>query len=155
MTQEDKDTKNQVDALIQNIVTDLPLIVHEISRAQLLKVLKDANYSAELEHEGDIEWRIDGFLSYLLIAMDGRMIGFQTGFHGYEVSDFSELSEKMNKWHRIIRFARTYSHRKEDGSLRVVLELDLDLTGGVTRDRLVDFLKTCVDIFAHWRREIL
>jgi hypothetical protein len=58
---------------------------------------------------------------------------------------------KVNAWNKTKRFSRSYL----DDDDHVCLELDLDLAGGVTPDRVRDFLKTCRSAFQLWCREVV
>jgi hypothetical protein len=56
----------------------------------------------------------------------------------------------INDWNRNNYYSRSYVDQGGDPTL----ELELDLTGGVTEARILDFFKTCENHFSRWRKEI-
>lgn len=68
-----------------------------------------------------------------LVADDQESIQAYAGFK----SDKANLS-KINDWNRSKRYSRAYIDKEGDP----VIELDLDLVGGITPARFVDFVKT-------------
>jgi len=52
--------------------------------------------------------------------------------------DYNTTLEKVNEWNKNYKYAKIYLDEDND----MVLELDLDLTGGVTIARVKDFLLT-------------
>jgi hypothetical protein len=59
--------------------------------------------------------------------------------------------ETINAWNRDRRFSRGFMDT--DGS--AVLELDLDFTGGISRERVADWLRVCVASVYQWTQEVL
>ena len=59
--------------------------------------------------------------------------------------------DKINAWNAGKRYSRSYLDEEKDPCL----ELDLDLAGGVTRERIVDFLLTCKQSLATCEKEVL
>jgi hypothetical protein len=57
----------------------------------------------------------------------------------------------VNEWNRTKRYSRSYLDEEGDP----FLELDLDLAGGVLKERIVDFLSTCRQSFLIWYDEVL
>ena len=120
---------------IASIIEDMPLVISKISAGQLMNLALEEGYSCS-------------------ISKSGRIITFQTGFQCGD-EDEAALLQRINQWHRCIRFARTYYEKRPENADLLKLELDIDLTGGVTKERLIDFLITCRDMFGKWRAEVL
>ena len=139
---------------ITSIFADMPLVISSVSGEQLLHLLREEGYSCSFDDDGDILWKMDGFTTYLFLSRDQNIITFQTGFHCGDEDEVS-LLKRINQWHRSIRFARTFFEQREEGADLIKLELDIDLTGGVTKERLIDFFITCRDMFSKWRAEVL
>lgn len=99
------------------------------------------------DKNGTLIWKINGFKTRLIIP-DGEAsnIQFHTAFN-----DGSATPEKVNAWNRTKRYSRTYLD--DDGDPH--LELDLDLEGGVTRERIVNFLLTCRVSMEAWCEEVV
>ncbi|MFW8566909.1 YbjN domain-containing protein [Orrella sp. 11846] len=76
----------------------------------------------------------------------GSSLQFYAGFTMDKVS-----SRKLNEWNANRRYSRTYTD--DDGD--PVIELDLDLEGGVSQARILDFLKTAQISFGYWRQEVV
>jgi hypothetical protein len=57
----------------------------------------------------------------------------------------------LNVWNRGYRFSHAYI----DGDGDPVLEIDLDLAGGICEERIKDFVRTCNASFNRFQTEIL
>ena len=123
-----------------------PPIIVKTTVDQLLTIAKDEGYAVSLDDDGDLMWKIEGFRTYLLISDSGEYIQFQTSFEDTEAT-----LETVNAWNQTKRYSRTYLD--DDGD--PILELDLDLEGGVTHARIVDYLKTCRLSFQSWMNEVV
>jgi len=121
-------------------------IITSINVEQMKTILKDEGYAVSIDDDGDLEWKIEGFRTYLLISDDGEYIQFQTSFEDTEAT-----METVNAWNQSKRYSRSYLD--DDGD--PILELDLDLEGGVTHARIVDYLKTCRLSFQSWLNEVI
>ena len=116
-----------------------------ITPAELTQLMLEEGYSAR--EDNGVDWKSDGVNTHLLFIDGTQSIQF---YVAYENSGDSTL-EKVNEWNKTKRYSRSYSDNDNDP----VLELDLDLAGGVTRDRILDFLKTCRASTSAWIREVL
>jgi len=116
-----------------------------ITPAALTQLMSEEGYA--VEEEDGVDWKIDGVNTHLLFMDGTQSIQF---YVAYENSGDSTL-EKVNEWNKSKRYSRSYLDDDNDP----VLELDLDLAGGVTRDRILDFLKTCRASTSAWVREVL
>lgn len=113
----------------------------------MMKIMQAEGYVVEIDEDGDILWRIDGFATYILIPAHGEMVQFYAIF-----TDSDENTpEKINQWNRSKSYSRSYW--TVDGY--PVLELDLDFAGGVTEARIKDYLMTARLSFATWINEVL
>ena len=121
-------------------------LIERMDGPQLLEIMKDAGYSAKLDEDEDIRWRLNSQNCLILFYNDGEAIQFYYGVRGVKVS-----LETVNEWNTGKRFSRGYLDRDNDPCL----ELDLDLAGGVSRARIEDWLRTCELSFRQWRSEVL
>ncbi|PID81718.1 hypothetical protein CSA17_02175 [bacterium DOLJORAL78_65_58] len=108
--------------------------------------MDEEGYAVSLDSDGDILWKLDGYMAFMFISDNQNALQFFVHFQ----SDSANL-EKVNAWNRSKRYSRSYLD--EEGN--PVLELDLDLEGGITHARLLDFLKTCKVSFNVWLDEAL
>ena len=120
-------------------------VVSQTSTAQLESIMKQEGYSYTVDKDGDLVWKIDGYSALLLIPKDKASILFRASFDG------DVPLSRINSWNRTKKYSRSYLDHENDP----VLELDLDLEGGVTRARIVSFLKTSNISFSVWRNEVL
>lgn len=122
-------------------------IFESINLKQLMTIMKEEGYAVSRDKNGTLIWKINGFKTRLIIP-DGEAsnIQFHTAFN-----DGSATPEKVNAWNRTKRYSRTYLD--DDGDPH--LELDLDLEGGVTRERIVNFLLTCRVSMEAWCEEVV
>lgn len=116
-----------------------------ITPAELTQLMREEGYSVE-ENDG-VDWKLDGVNTHLLFMDGTQSIQF---YVAYENSGNSTL-ENVNHWNKNNRYSRSYLDDDNDP----VLELDLDLAGGVTRDRILDFLRTCRASTSAWIRDVL
>lgn len=103
-------------------------------------------YAATIDDDGDVEWKIEGSRCYLLVLNNGKSILFKTSFR-----DTDATLQKVNRWNQTKRYSRAYLD--EDGD--PVLELDLDLVGGATKARIIDYFRTCFASFKAWHEEVV
>ena len=120
-------------------------VVSKTSTAQLESIMKQEGYSYTVDKDGDLVWKIDGYSALLLLPKDKESILFRASF------DQSVPMSRINSWNRTKKYSRSYLDHENDP----VLELDLDLEGGVTQARIVSFLKTSNVSFSAWRNEVL
>ncbi|EHM09288.1 hypothetical protein TheveDRAFT_0100 [Thermanaerovibrio velox DSM 12556] len=120
-------------------------VVNRITTKELVKILKEDGYSADLDKDGDIIWKLEGYNALVLTPNDNS-IEFYIAF-----AESKATMARINDWNMNRRYSRSYMDQKK----QACLELDLDLEGGVTRDRIRDFLKTCRESFVTWYKEVL
>jgi hypothetical protein len=72
------------------------------------------------------------------------------GFYTFLKIESQNILNIVNDWNRNNYYSRSYVDQGGDPTL----ELELDLTGGVTEARIIDFFKTCENHFSRWRKEI-
>ena len=122
------------------------VVISTITTEELRSIMKAEGYETIFDKDGDVVWKIEGFKSHVFVAKDGKAIQFHSSF-----SDGNATLKKVNEWNQSKRFSRTYLD--DDGDPH--LELDLDMDGGVTVARLLDFLKTCRVSFDAWCRDVV
>ncbi len=121
-------------------------VLTRISAPALQQIFKDEGYSFETDGDGDIIWKIEGVRTYVIRSKEGNQITFRLAFNNENTT-----LAKVNAWNKSKRFSRSYLD--DDGD--PVLQLDLELDGGITKERIVDYLKTCRVSMAAWAKEVL
>lgn len=121
-------------------------VVEEITGDRLAEVMRAEGYAVEVDEDGDVVWKLEGFRTLLLISEDKTAVQFHIAF-----SDGNATLKKVNDWNKTKRFSRTYLDDEGDPHL----ELDLDMAGGVTVARVKDFLRTCKTSFDTWHDEVV
>jgi hypothetical protein len=109
-------------------------VIERISGKELLDLMQAEGYSAYLDEDEDIIWTLDGLKACILRADDGSMLQCCAGFGSEGLG-----IETANAWNRKVRHSRAYV----DGEGDFILELEQSLSGGVTRERIAAFLRTC------------
>ena len=129
------------------LVTAASAEVYEtISTSELETIFKEEGYAVTVNENGNIVWKVEGWKTLVVREKKtGSNLLFRAAVGGTQAT----LS-KVNEWNKKVQFSRTYLD--DDGD--PVLELDLDLAGGVTRARIVDFLETCRVSLERWRTHI-
>ncbi len=109
-------------------------------------IMKTEGYSVTVDKEDDIIWKIDGLSAALMIDENGKSLLFQISF-----SDSKANLQHVNTWNQSKRYSRSYIADDD----RIVLELDLSLEGGVSKARIIDYLKTCRLSLSAWTQEVV
>jgi hypothetical protein len=123
-------------------------VFQTITPDQFLAIMRAEGQDASIGPLGEdtvINWEISGFKAVIYFFGEGKSIQFYGGVSG------NGSLEKVNAFNRDYRFARTYINNRGNPCL----ELDLDLEGGVTRARIVDYLTTCRMILARWLTDVI
>jgi hypothetical protein len=107
-----------------------------ISCEDLVPVLEGQGFKATVArpHVVAAESREGVKVFFFLFGEDENILAFA----GFMSDGDPNLVNVVNDWNSRMRYSRAYVTR--DGN--AVLELDLDLSGGVTRDRIAHFAKT-------------
>jgi len=122
-------------------------IYSTIDTEGLLEIMKEEGYAASSSEKDVVIWKHDGYKSNVFISgRNGSNLQFHISF-----GDGNATLKKINEWNRTKRYSRTYLDDEGDPHL----ELDLDLEGGVTRARIVDFLSTCRVSMGAWCNEVV
>lgn len=108
-------------------------VVNRLSGEELAAILKDEGYVPRLEEPLVLSTKIEGLKTMFFIADDSESIQAYAGFTAAEAT-----LEQVNAWNQTHRYSRAYIDAEGDP----VIELDLDLAGGVTRERIIDFART-------------
>lgn len=124
-------------------------IIEKISTQELLNTMKEEGYTCQPDNDGDILWKLDGYKAIVVIGKNANNLMFRIGFN-YSDKEKIPLT-RINEWNRTKKYAVSFL----DKDLDPVLESHLDLEGGITEERLVDFLRTCRHQFHAWEKEVL
>lgn len=117
-------------------------LIAKLTPAEAIELLVGEGYAAALAEDGDaVQLKFDGTRAMLLFNEAGDAVQFFFGMRGRPLS-----LDGVNAWNRDFKFSRAYLDRDGDPCL----ELDLDLAGGVSRARVLDFFLTCRVAHARW-----
>jgi len=120
--------------------------ISRIDTALLGRILAEEGYAYTTDKDGDFIWKMEGYRTLLAVAKDKTSLTFRASFSSKGVG----LS-KINAWNQSKRFSKTYLDDSEDP----ILQLDLDLAGGVSRERIKDYLRTCRISLTTWISEVV
>lgn len=135
-----------VTALVVSVVTayEKSQVISSLTREQIREVLQTNGFGSEL-----IDGK-DNILRIIISGMRGSLIIGQASLQFYaaasKVGSEDQMLRAVNLWNLEKRFSRSYVDRDGDP----VLELDLDLHGGVTYERVEDFLTTVTKSLLAW-----
>jgi Putative bacterial sensory transduction regulator len=112
-------------------------VLTTITGPELAEILEQAGFEGgRVDEYGDVLVAMDERSVYFLIASNRESVQARTA---WRTSDSTRPSaDRMNEWNRSKKYSKAYFDRDRDP----VLELDLDLAGGVTIARLKDFAHT-------------
>jgi hypothetical protein len=122
-----------------------PALITKVTTEQWKNMMTAEGYAVSTTgNKGQLLWKIEGFSTYVYVQNGGQIILFRKRFAG-------AIPEKaINEWNRTKRFSTTYLDSKGRPNLKIYLVLK----GGVGRDRIVDYLKTCHTSFILWVRHL-
>jgi hypothetical protein len=134
-------------ALLPAAAVQAAQIYERIGPQEMIAILESEGYSnASVDQDGDVELRMQGSVVYFIMAEDRESIQFYCGWEHDGVS-----LATINEWNRGKKYSRAYLDQQGNP----VLELDLDLAGGVTRERITDFIDTAKISLIYFEREVL
>jgi hypothetical protein len=126
--------------------TAAPEVLEAITAPALQKLMQAEGYAVSLDKDGDVVWKLDGYSALMLVDKDGDAMTFRVSFK----NEGTTLA-KVNQWNQSRRFSQSYLDQDGDPCL----QSDLELSGGVTRARILDYLKTCQALMRGWTKEVL
>lgn len=123
-------------------------VIETITPERVVELLGEAGFiGAEIDADGDVLVNMQGYRVLILVGTyQGKNIAMKFALAGTRADH-----ETVNRFDREKRFGRAYL----DGDGDPVLESDLDLEGGVTEARVLDFLRTYNQLMVHFLRAIL
>ena len=104
-----------------------------INAGELKGIITEAGYSVEQQKENALKVKMGDVPVLFFISDNLQSINAYAGFKGGDAS-----LKNINEWNKNMRYARAYKDNDGDA----VVELDLDLEGGVSRSRIVNFVQT-------------
>lgn len=126
------------------LVVLVPLLRKEwapFSAEDLESILADQGYEYLIDEDGKFIWNIDDYEALVFVEENQSVLRFHTGF----AKSGSNL-EHINAWNRDTVLSSSYVDLEGNS----ILELDLDLRGGVTEQRVINFLNTSKESFRLW-----
>jgi len=122
-------------------------VVDKLSPKEVRKILQLEGYLAtDSDDEFIVPFKIEGTNVQIFVAEDMESIQFHAAWTGTNAN-----LRKVNDWNKSKKYSRAYID--DDGDPH--LELDLDLAGGVTLDRVKDFILTSKISLEHFIDEVL
>ena len=121
-------------------------VVTTLNVDQIYKLMHDEGYAVEKSEDGFVKWKVEGLKTVMFVAKDSKSIQFYASF-----TDGNATLKKVNEWNKNKKYSRSYLN--DDGE--PCLELDLDLEGGVTEARIIDFLATCRISLDGWYADVV
>lgn len=104
----------------------------QITDQQLIGILTEEGFSPKLTKPNVIAVKMEG-RSVVFFVSEGNNVQAYAGFKSPKAS-----LNRINTWNKSKRYSRAYMD--DDGD--PVIELDLDLAGGVTKERIADYIRT-------------
>ena len=125
-------------------------VVTTITGARLNDILQASGFAGgEVDDDGGVLIRIASKPVYFTVGDDQESIQAHTAWTTDDTTRPS--ADKMNDWNRTKRYSKVYF----DGDRDPVLQLDLDLAGGVTVARIKDFALTTQVSITRFTAEVL
>lgn len=125
---------------------EIPAIVEVMTVQEVSDLLVEEGYRPEIDDETSCSLKIQGYNAQIILNNEGEALQF----HASWINSDATL-ESLNSWNESYLFGRAYMDEKGNPHLVV----DLDLAGGVTRDRVKDYIKTCQDLLINFAKEAI
>lgn len=121
---------------------DKQQVIESLTRDQLLEVLHTNGFAAE-----PLEGK-DNLIRMTINGLKGTLIISKTSLQYFAAArgDGDQVLAKVNKWNQDKKYSRSYVDKDNDP----ILELDLDMAGGVTFARVEDYLVTVTKSLMAW-----
>jgi hypothetical protein len=125
-------------------------VVTSIAGADVNEILKASGFiGGKIDDDGDVLVKIEGKSVYFIVAEDQASLQARTAWSTDD--ETRPTAERLNEWNRSKKYSKTYFDKDRDP----VLELDLDLAGGVTVARIKDFISTTQISVRRFTAEVL
>lgn len=121
-------------------------VLTQVSTSAIAQMMKDEGYAATVDKDGDIVWKIDGVTTLLLVDTKAKALSFRVSFKNERTT-----LKMVNDWNRTTRFSQSYMDEEGDP----VLQSDLQFEGGITTERVHDYLRLCRRLLEVWTKEVL
>ena len=133
-----------------SITFDDTQVVTTITGARLKDILQASGFSGgKVDQDGGVLIRIASKPVYFTVGDEQESIQAHTAWTTNDTTRPS--ADKMNDWNRTKRYSKVYFDNDRDP----VLQLDLDLAGGVTVARIKDFAFTTQVSITRFTAEVL
>jgi hypothetical protein len=117
-----------------------------ITRDEMMSLVRDEGFgSVETRDDKTFTTKMEGYKVAFFILSDGESVQAYFGRTGT-----GARLAGINEWNKTKRYSRAYLD--DDGD--PVLELDLDLAGGVTAERIKDYIRTVKLSVARFSSEV-
>ena len=134
----------------ESLKVDDAQVVTTITGARLNEILLASGFAGgQVDEDGGVLIRIASKPVYFTVGDDQASIQAHTAWMTDDQSRPS--ADKMNDWNRTKRYSKVYFDSDRDP----VLQLDLDLAGGITVARIKDFAVTTQVSITRFTAEVL
>lgn len=123
-------------------------VIETISAQRVVELLGQAGFTgAEIDADQDVLVNMQGYRVLILVgSYQGKNLSMKFALAGTQANH-----QTVNRFDLEKRFGRAYLDSDGDP----VLESDLDLEGGVTEARVLDYFRTFNQLMVHFLRAIL
>lgn len=123
-------------------------VIETISAQRVVELLGQAGFTgAEIDADQDVLVNMQGYRVLILVgSYQGKNLSMKFALAGTQANH-----QTVNQFDLEKRFGRAYLDSDGDP----VLESDLDLEGGVTEARVLDYFRTFNQLMVHFLRAIL
>ncbi len=133
-------------------------IYSSVSASTVANLMRQNGYSVSIDDEGDINWKLEGFKTFLIFK-DGNQNN-NTNFYfriNFDI-DEDEIADALilsNEYNKTQKFGKSYVDQRSDGSYLVSYNLTLNISKGVTEARMVDFFDDCRVFMKTWKEKVV
>ncbi|MDR2461399.1 MAG: YbjN domain-containing protein [Deltaproteobacteria bacterium] len=117
-----------------------------ITPNELMAIMQKEEFTVAKINDLVLEWILYDIQCLIFFTETNTSLRFYT-----KVTSPSADLEKVNTWNREVRYSKSYLNNDRS----YILELDLDLDGGITEKRIKLFLITCEISLIQWVERVI
>ena len=131
-------------------------VYRSLNASQLCSIMRSQGYSAELNKDSDILWKYDGIKCFIYFENGNNKEDrfFFSCTYSFDKNDKKLVNALLlsNVFNREKIIGKSFLGKNNDA---IILNLPLVLEGGVTRERIIDWLDDCMLLLKVWKGEVV
>lgn len=132
--------------LVTSAFAEAPVIVEKMTVEDVAAILTEEGYQPEIDGDSACNFKVQGLTAQILLYEEGASIQFHSSWINTDAT-----LERVNEWNKNWRCSR--AHLDDEGNPH--MRADLDLAGGVTKNRIKNFIEVCNYLLVNFSKEVI